>query len=529
MSVAGLVVKHALMPMRTSATIPEILEAHARARPTALAFIDQADVRTYGELCEHARRVAAKLASLGVEREDRIAYVGRNRLAYFELLFGAALIGAVTVPVSWRLSRTEMVQILEDANARLVFCESAYRREVESAEMGAVQLDRNADLEAWSRGAVPRANGLVKPGDVVVQLYTSGTTGRPKGVMLTHANLLTARVQGEIPNAWDAWVSDDVSLISMPVAHISGTGWMIYGLCAGACGVVLQEFDPKTVLKIIQDRRVSRMFVVPAALRTLAAEAVNWRGSHESLKYIAYGGSPIDPVTLANARAHFRCNFVQLYGLTESSGAVTALTPSDHGSEWPKRLMSAGRALPGVEVKIVTETGQVARPGQSGEIWIRCAGVMAGYFNLRAETQQAVDAQGWLHSGDVGVLDESGYLTVVDRLRDMIISGGENVFAGEVEQVVSNHPAVEEVAVIGIPDARLGERVSAVVVLKAGATLDSMQLTDWSRDKLATYKLPRALITVEALPRNAAGKVLKRVLRECLAPPAANSAEGSSA
>jgi acyl-CoA synthetase (AMP-forming)/AMP-acid ligase II len=256
------------------------------------------------------------------------------------------------------------------------------------------------------------------------------------------------------------------------------------------------------------------MLLAPTALRMLLEHPAADATPVPHLRYITYGGSPITPTLLEQAVARLRCGFTQMYGMTEASGGVVALTPDDHREAKPHRLASAGRAMLGVELGIIDRAGNRLAEGQVGEIVVRSRAVMAGYWQRPEATAETIDCDGWLHTGDIGVLDEDGYLTVLDRAKDTIVSGAENVYPLEVENVLSSHPDVAEVAVIGIPSARWGEEVKAVIVARPGAIIDSARLIDWSRERIAAYKAPKSVDIVEALPRNPNGKVLRRVLRE---------------
>lgn len=499
------------------ATLSDLLHAQTLARPDAVALIEGDTAISYAALQDSALRVAAALSDIGVRPYDRIAYLGKNSLAYFQLLLGAAYSGAVMVPLGWRLSSAEIAEMVADARAVVLFVESEFAPLVAALSIRRIEIQSGGNaLVPWLADIAARDPLRAgNPDEAVVQLYTSGTTGRPKGVMLSHANLLVPRAANRAAGVvWDQWSDRDTSLVSMPIAHISGTGWALYSLYAGARGVIVRDFNPPAVLATIESERISRMFIVPTALGMLAdaAAAAPEPGDYRSLRCILYGGSPIDAPTLAKARAQFSCGFVQLYGMTESSGAATALAPDDHHD--PARLASAGRALPGTEIAIFDSAGRPVERGQLGEVAIRGPGVMLGYWQQTEATAATIDAAGWLHTGDVGDIDAAGYLTIRDRIKDMIISGGENIYAREVEIALADHPGCAEVAVIGTSHPRWGEAVTAVIVPHPGWSLNEAVLAEWVQPRLARYKVPQRVIVVEALPRNASGKVLKRVLRD---------------
>jgi long-chain acyl-CoA synthetase len=352
------------------------------------------------------------------------------------------------------------------------------------------------------------------PADVVMQLYTSGTTGLPKGVLLTGHNLLSLQPMGE---AILGLGPGSVNLVAMPLFHISGSGYALSGFWAGCHTVLVRDVDPDAMLKLICAHQVTHFFVVPAVLRMMLDVPGVRALDLSTLQTIAYGAAPISTSVLTRALATFGCDFLQVYGLSETTGTVTTLTPADHHAALdgraPGRLRSAGRPVPGAQVRIISpDTGLDVPAGVVGEIWISSPQNTAGYWNNPAETA-ALLHDGWLRTGDAGYLDEDGYLYIHDRIKDMIISGGENVYPAEVENVLMAHPQVADVAVIGVPSERWGETVKAVVVAAPGAHPAAAELTAFARDRLAAYKCPTSVDFTDALPRNPSGKVLKRELR----------------
>jgi acyl-CoA synthetase (AMP-forming)/AMP-acid ligase II len=278
--------------------------------------------------------------------------------------------------------------------------------------------------------------------------------------------------------------------------------------------VIGREFEAGEVWTLLARSGASHMLLAPTALRMLLEHPASAATQLPHLRYITYGGSPISPALLEQAVGRLHCGFTQMYGMTEASGGVVALTPDDHREARPHRLASAGRAMLGVELGIVDRTGARLAAGQVGEVVVRSRAVMAGYWQRPEVTAETVDADGWLHTGDIGALDADGYLTVLDRAKDTIVSGAENIYPLEVENVMASHPAVAEVAVIGIPSPRWGEEVKAIVVPRPGMSIDAAQLIDWTRKRIATFKSPKSIDIAESLPRNPNGKVLRRVLRE---------------
>jgi long-chain acyl-CoA synthetase len=335
----------------------------------------------------------------------------------------------------------------------------------------------------------------------------------PKGVLTTHRNLAAA---AETSPLW-AFDEKTVSLTPLPMFHIGGIGWAFLGLWNGATTVLVSEFVAEAVLDLLERERVTNAVFVPTMLQMLTAVPGAAENDFSALRSIAYGASPITTPVLKAALGTFRCDLLGVYGLTETTGAAVQLDAADHDPDGPREhlLRSVGRPYPWVDLRIVDPaTGADRRPGEVGEVWLRAPNVMAGYHNRPAETAAALTADGWLRTGDGGYVDEDGYLFLTDRIKDMIVSGGENVYPIEVEEALAQHPAVEQVAVIGVPDERWGETVKALVVPRPGSAVSADELGAFARERLAGYKLPRSVEFVAELPRTPSGKVLKRELRE---------------
>lgn len=494
--------------------VAEIVRRQASLRPDAPALTSGSQRCTWSELDHRSSRVAQALLGSGVGRGDRIAHLDKNSPDYFELLFGAAKIGAVLVDVNWRLLAGEITAILEDAQVRLLVAGAEFADTAREVADGAFQLLVGDEYARWRDAASPRDPGYHGPAaEVALQLYTSGTTGVPKGVMLSHANMAT--LAGALTQRWRV-DADSVALVAMPLFHIGGSGWALGALNEGAHCVLVRDIVPDQLLDLMERERVSNGFVVPAVLQFLCAVPGAAQRDWSALRSLAYGASPITERALREAMRTFGCEFIQVYGLTETTGAITELPAVDHDPDGPRaRLMrSAGRPYPWVELRIVDPTtGREQPTGQTGEVWTRSPQNMIGYWGKPEETAATMDADGWLRTGDAGYLDAEGYLFLTDRIKDMIVSGGENVYPTEIENVLASHPDVAEVAVIGVPDERFGEVAHAIVVAKPGRDVDSEEFLGWARRHLAGFKVPRSMAVVDALPRNPSGKVLKRELR----------------
>ncbi|WP_304176413.1 fatty acid--CoA ligase [Phenylobacterium aquaticum] len=503
-------------------SLGDVAREQARLRASATAFVFEGQTTTYAQFDRRSNQVANGLAALGIQAGTRISYLGKNSDAYFELMFGAAKIGAVMTPINWRLAPPEVAYILADSGAEALFVGPEFDELV--ARLPTANLRALIDIEAAGPEGYPAwrdgqdaTDPAIAVGweDIALQLYTSGTTGHPKGAMLSHRALLELRaLHAASDMGWNRWTPDDVSLVAMPIFHIGGSGWGIMGLYNGAKGVVAREFDPNAVLDFITHDRISKIFMVPAAMQIVLRHPKAREVDYSCMKYVLYGASPIPLELLKEAMEVFGCGFVQMYGMTETSGTIVALPPEDHRPEGGPRMRSAGKPLPGVELAILDEAGARLPPHEVGEIATRSPANMSGYWNLAEATARTVDAEGWLRTGDAGYLDEDGYVYIHDRVKDMIISGGENVYPAEVENAVFGHPGVADVAVIGVPDPKWGEAVKAVVVRKPGAEPTPAEIIAWARERIAAYKAPKSVDFIDALPRNASGKVLRRELRE---------------
>jgi long-chain acyl-CoA synthetase len=507
-------------------SLGDVARLQAKARPDVAAFVFEGRTTTFSQFDSHTNRTANALIAVGVKPGARVSYVGKNSDRYFEALIGAAKAGAVMAPVNWRLAPPEIVYILNDCRAEVLFVgaefialarqiasELAHLRLIVAMEGGAPEWP---SYEKW-RDAQSATDPNLPVGwkDVVVQLYTSGTTGRPKGAMLTHAGILgPRRYSPESRAEWNTWSDSDVSLVAMPVFHIGGTGWGITGLVNGAKGVVAREFDPNKVLDFIEQDRITKIFMVPAAMQIVVRNPKARQVDYSGIKYILYGASPIPLDLLRECMEVFGCGFVQMYGMTETTGTIVALPPEDHDPKGNARMRSAGKPLPGVEIAILDENGNALGPRAVGEIATRSIANMAGYWNLDEATAKTIDKDGWLRTGDAGYLDEDGYVYIHDRVKDMIISGGENIYPAEVENAIFGHADVADVAVIGVPDRKWGEAVKAVVVKKPGRDPKPDEIIAYARERIAGFKAPKSVDFIDALPRNPSGKILRRELRE---------------
>jgi long-chain acyl-CoA synthetase len=507
------------------ATFGDLARYHARNRPDAIAFSFEGRTTSFAVFDRHTNQVAQALLREGIGKGERVAFLAKNSDHYFELMIGAAKMGAVTTPIGWRLAPAEIAHILADCEARLLFvgaelidaARAAVREMQTPPRMIAMEpVEGLQAFEAW-RDAAPSGDPdlQAQPSDVALQLYTSGTTGRPKGAMLTHDNLLAGRVlAGSAALGWNVWEPEDAAFVAMPVSHIGGTAWGMMALFHGSKAVIAREFDPGEALDTIEREAISKLFLVPAALQFMVRHPRAREIDVSALKMILYGASPMPLDLLRECMEVFRCEFCQQYGMTETCGAIVYLPPEDHDLNGNKRMRAAGLPFPGVELRIVDDAGKEVAPNVVGELLTRSKSNMPGYWHLPEATAATIDSAGWLRTGDAGYVDEDGYLYLYDRVKDLIISGGENIYPAEVENAVYGHPAIADVAVIGVPDERWGEAVKAMVVLKPGMSATEEEIIAFARDRIAHFKAPRSVTFIPAVPRNASGKALRRELRE---------------
>jgi long-chain acyl-CoA synthetase len=501
-------------------TLADLIRRHAAERPEAIALIFEGRETSFRLLDIYASRIANGLIAAGCEPGDRVAYIGRNRDEYFEFWLGAVKAGLVLVPVNWRLAQPEVAYILDDCRPRLIVSEPEFLNRVVDAGAQIVVTETAEPHRLFSswRDAQSDADPHRDAGydDAVLQLYTSGTTGNPKGALLSNRSLLGLRASTpveELPQ-WYRWTEDDVALIAMPIFHISGSGWGLWSLQHGAKGVVVREFDPAQVLDLLVSFRITKIIMVPTALRIVCDHPAAASTDFSFLKYICYGGSAIPLDLLRQAMAIFGCGFAQMYGMTEAAGTVLGLPPEDHDPDGNQRMRGIGIPLPGVRVRVADEEGNDLPPGAIGEIMVASEANMIGYFERPEATAETIDASGWLRTGDAGWMDEDGYFYLADRIKDMIITGGENVYPAEVENALYSHPQVGDVAVIGVPDPKWGEAVKAIVVPAGDHQPEPADLIAWARERIAAYKVPKSIDFRDQLPRNPSGKILRRLLRD---------------
>ena len=495
--------------------------------PDAIAAYDGERSIIFAEFADRVTRTANALRDLGVQPGDRVAVLMLNSLRYFELYHAVPLAGAVIVPINIRWNPAEIVFGLSDSGTRLLVVDDCFARVAPALSASLPELrylfagngaclagmaDHEARLAAASSA---RPDGpLPDENDVVALFYTSGSTGGPKGVMLTHKNLYANALHGMVALAV---TKDWVWLHAAPMFHVADATVVYSLVMQGGRSCFVPAFDPEACLGAIERYRVTHMFVVPTMLNAMVNHPAFDHYDTSSLRMMVYGASPMPLDLLRRAQEKLRCPFAQGYGLTEASPTLTYLGAEDHtlenAGERFAPVKSAGRPMMGVEVRVVDLMDRELPPGEVGEVVARGDSIMKGYWNrpnITAETLRG----GWLHTGDIGMFDARGYLYILDRKKDMIKPGGENVYSPEVESMIASHPEVLEVAVIGLPDEKWGEAIKAVVVRRPGSALTEQGLIDYCRERMAHFKCPVSVDFMDTLPKGGTGKVQKSVLRD---------------
>ena len=502
-------------------SLADISRQQAAKRGNSTAFYFEGRETTFAQFDRNVSKVANGLIALGQKPGARIGYMGMNSDRYFEVQLGSCKSNTVLVGVNWRLAGPEVVYVLNDAGCEVMFVGAEFVPMIEKIKTGRRPTRSLSAIDgghaswpaydAW-RDSQPDRDPMVpiKPDDDAIQLYTSGTTGHPKGVQLTHGNYVSFFKASQDAN-WADFSVGDPNLVAMPNFHVAGVNMGLTTLAQGCLGVVIKTVTPEAVFDMIEKFRIQNMFLVPAVILMLVQHPRIKTTDISCVKRMFYGASPITEELLKTAQAIFKdCGFFQLYGLTETVGGGTALQPADHRGNL---LRSCGKPYPGLDIKVVSEDGKEVKQGEVGEILIRGGVVMKGYWNKADATAKSIK-DGWFYTGDAGYFDADGFLFIHDRVKDMIVSGGENIYPAEVENAVFGHASVADVAVIGVPDEKWGEAVKAIVVLKPGTTATAEEIIAWTRARIAGYKLPKSVDFIEALPRNPSGKILRRELRE---------------
>lgn len=495
-------------------TLGDLSTYHARKAPDRRVFLFEGREVTWGQFEARANRFAHRLIAEGVMPRDRVAFLGKNSDDFFIAMFGAAKAGAAFLPLNWRLSPSEVADILADSTPKLVIVDAEHQDQLtgSSVPQAVLRVGPGAALDTFALDQPETVPELfVSEDDAAILLYTSGTTGRPKGVLLTHGGINRMRLCEHLEGAYQ-WHDGDSFLFCLPNFHLLGIGLSLQCLYNGLSLTIVRRFDPAESLAAIHAERPTLLVLTPTMIQMLLDHPDSAKTDFGSLRLTMYAGSPISLGLIKRAIAAMPCQFMQFYGATETAGAASLLRPDEHDLSSEGKLKSCGRPLPLIDFRIVNEKDEDVPDGQPGELLVRSPAIAAGYWG-NEEATKAVFQNGWYRTGDIALRDAEGLYYIVDRAKDMIVTGGENVYSAEIEHVLSVHPSVGAVAVIGVPDERWGEAIKAVVMPAVGAEVDPGELTAFCRERLAAYKVPKSFDIVEAMPMTGTGKISKKDLR----------------
>ena len=493
--------------------VAEMVDTHAANHGDRPSITCKGRTLTYGDVRDRSARAARWMKAMGLKKGDRVAQLGKASHAFFDFYFGAARVGISFVSLNFRLSPAEIAYQIGDCAAALIIYDGEFEAllaDVPTDAASRLQLDSDSyetDLLAHDPDFTVQAD----TNSELMMMYTSGTTGKAKGVAVTHYSVMATRSADGQMGDWSIYRQGSPFMVATPLFHIAGVGWAIIGFCNMQHIFLEPDFVPDKILASLVENRIERVLFVPVMLVFFLQILAKSDMTFPDLKLIAYGASPITLPVLQAAMARFGCDFLQIYGMTETNGTATYMPPEDHRDPNNPRLTGAGKAFPFSEISIRDDNGKPLLAGETGEVWIKTASLMIGYLN-RPEATSDVIEDGWYKSGDGGFLDEDGYLFVRDRIKDMIISGGENIYPSEVESAVMATGLVADCAIFSVPDDTWGEVVVLAAVPRTDFDLDAMKAA--LDGKLASYKCPRKLMTMEALPRNQSGKILRTALRE---------------
>jgi len=513
--------------------LTETLKKASKLFPQKQAIVCGQKRWTYGEFYERVNRFSNCLKTFGIEKDDKVAILLPNCHTFLEVYYGTAQIGATSVPINIRLSPGEIAFILDDSESKVLISDPVYQKQIDpirekvpgiqkiiwSGDGIKAREDRDLHYEKVLKEGDPNPppETVISGEDIAQIYYTSGTTGRPKGVMLSHKNVMTHAL-GTIAEIH--LTDQDVWIHVAPLFHLADA-WATWAITwVGGTHVLVREFDSKTVLETIEREKVTLTNLIPTMLNLMVNYPEVGKYDYSSLRVLLSGGAPIAPEVVRKIVETFKCDYIQTYGMTETSPYLTVSILKGHlkklgDKEQLKFKSKTGREFISVELKVVNEKGEEVKKDEKevGEIIVRGDIVTKGYWKLPEETAKAIK-DGWLYTGDMAVIDEEGYVTIVDRKKDMILTGGENVYSTEVENVLYMHPAILECAVVGVPDAKWGEAVKGVVVLKQGQTTNEPEIIQFCKDRIAHYKAPKSIDFIEALPRTGSGKIQKKELRD---------------
>ena len=499
--------------------------------PDRAAIIFEEKRYTFHQLNDRVNSLANALSNLGVSKGDRIAIIQVNCNQCVEVYFAAAKLGTIYVPLNFRAKGDELTHMLNSSETNTLFVGERYIDLVDSIRPNLTSVRHYISIDGKHDGMLPYEDMFssspaeeivteIGDDDTTILMYTAGTTGLPKGVMLSHNSFAIYVLENVTPADPELY---ERNILTVPLYHVAGIQAMMAAIYGGRTLIMERQFDPKEWMELVEREKVNRAMMVPTMLKQLIDQPDFGKYDLSSLKVITYGAAPMPLEVIKKALDVFPgVSFINAFGQTETASTITTLSPEDHvieGSEEErerklKRLSSIGKPMPDVEMKIFDEESRELPPGEVGEIVARGPRIMTGYWKDEEKTEKTIDKNGWVHTGDMGYMDEDGYFFLAGRATDMIIRGGENIAPEEVEAVLHSYPKIEEAAVIGIPDEEWGEQPKAVVVIKKGETATPEEIMEYCRAKMSSFKRPRSVVFVDELPRNPMGKIIKRVLRE---------------
>jgi len=498
--------------------------------PDRVAIVFEGKRYTFSQLNDRVNRLANALSKLGVNKTDRVALLQVNCNQCVETYFAVAKLGAIYVPLNFRAKGDELTYMLNSSEANILLVGERYIDLVSSISSSLTSVRHFISIEGKGEGMLDYEDIISSPAEEVVTeisdddttilMYTAGTTGLPKGVMLSHNSFAVYVLENVTPADPEL---EEKNILTVPLYHVAGIQAMMAAIYGGRTLVMERQFEPKEWMGLVEAEKANRAMMVPTMLKQLMDNPDFGKRDLSSLQVITYGAAPMPVEVIKKAVDVFPgVSFINAFGQTETASTITTLGPEDHVIEGSKeerekklkRLASIGRPMSDVEMKVVDEAGNELPSGQVGEIVARGPRVMTGYWKDKEKTEKTIDKDGWVHTGDMGYVDEDGYFFLAGRATDMIIRAGENISPEEIEAVLHSYPKIEEAAVIGVPDEEWGEQPRAVVVLKQGETATTEEIIEYCRARMSSFKRPRSVVFVDELPRNPMGKVLKRVLRE---------------
>jgi acyl-CoA synthetase (AMP-forming)/AMP-acid ligase II len=504
----------------------EYMEYFAREAPDHPCVEMEDVLLTYGEANRRCNQIAAACTAAGLKRGDRFAWLSRNSIDLMLIFYGLSKVGVVPVPLNYRLAPAEWRYIINDCQASILVCEDEYCAGLDSIREDLEHIDLFLSTGKSDSSWSPFSSWIMDqpdenpdlpgdPSDDLYQMYTSGTTGLPKGAVLSQGAIdANTRMIG---TQFGMHPLDTRVLLVMPMYHAGAGITHKTAVSNGATVIIHKDFDPQAAVTALQEGAITNCTMVPAMIQACLVHVPDIMDREfPSLRTMGYGASPIAEETLRRALGVFKCNFSQVFGMTETTACVTLLSPAAHQRALagePKLLLSCGRAAPGTRIRIIDDKGAEVERGVVGEISVKGPQLMSTYWNLPEATEKTLQ-NGWLMTGDAAYMDEEGFVFIQDRIKDMIVSGGENVYPAEVESALFEHPAVADAAVIGIPSKQWGESILAFLVLRQGETISQDEIVEFCRSRLAGYKIPKDVEFLDEIPRNPSGKVLKKDLRE---------------